>query len=104
MSEGDDSDPTFSLTFENFAAMKFQKLFVRMQILPLRNQQSTITAQQPLDTLRRLASGKQQFVVVSDRNQSPIKHPMHGSGKRNSIANTVWPTLRDRPNMRSLSL
>lgn len=48
------------------AAMKFQKLFVRLQILPLRNQQATIAAQQPLDTFRWLALGKQQFVVIGD--------------------------------------
>ena len=46
----------------------------------------------------------EQAIVVINGDQSPIKHPMHGARKRNSVSNTVRSTVSHGPNVGGLNL
>jgi len=59
--------------------------------------------QQANRIFRNMVLGNEDFKIVANRDEPSIKHPMHGSGKSQSVVDGVRPFRSDRLNVRRLN-
>lgn len=68
------------------------------------HKQASLGIDEPRDGIRHAATGDQQAVIVIDRNQTAIKHPVDGAGECEAVADTIGAVVGNRADMCRLNL
>ncbi len=84
--------------------MPAQKHRMRRLVRTRGRQEASIRIQQTHDLLRNLSLREKKLVVVGDRDEAAVKHPVDGSAQRDAVAERVRPRRRDGADMGRLNL
>lgn len=70
---------------------------------PIRYDEPHVAIDEPSHRVGHSAAGNQKRVIVIDRDKASVKHPVDRTRERDAIAYTVWPAIRDRPDVGCLN-
>ncbi len=95
---------TAASSLEHLFPMVLQKLRMRALVRTCRHEQAPLAVPEPRYCVRQAATCDWQAVIIIDRYEAPIEHPLHGCGQRHPITDAIWSALCRGADMRGLNL